>query len=104
MASLIKGESQDRLIDAASLRAMLECAGTKSIPSGMTRHWRRRQVGGVATGLELRLENTGPSGWSARYAPWIDLSVPALRQLLRRIPRTCSCVRLIIGSRTAFRP
>ena len=58
MASLIKGESQDRLIDAAGLRAMLEgCRHEIDTVRHDAAFGDDGRVGGVATGLELRLEN-----------------------------------------------
>jgi hypothetical protein len=58
MASLIKGESQDRLIDAAGLRAMLEgCRHEIDTVRHDAAFGEDGRVGGVATGLELRLEN-----------------------------------------------
>jgi two-component sensor histidine kinase len=58
MASLIKGESQDRLIDAAGLRAMLEgCRHEIDTVRHDAAFGDDGRVGGVATGLELRLKN-----------------------------------------------
>jgi two-component sensor histidine kinase len=58
MASLINGESQDRLIDAAGLRAMLDgCRHEIDTVRHDAAFGDEGRVGGVATGLELRLEN-----------------------------------------------